>query len=117
MIAGEPPIGTYPGVPVEVNQPRHDEAFRGLQRALHRPIIGLAHKCDTVVLPDHHAIAYEHVCMPIEANYCATLELGAHKYPPFYCPVRFMLSWRCRVGNVQDQDEERCKNGCEDRYV
>ena len=70
-------------MPVEVNQPRHDEAFRGLQRAVHWPIVGLAHKRDTVVLPDHHAIADEHVCVPIEANYRATLELRAHKYPPF----------------------------------
>src|SRR5262249_4713041 len=92
MIAGEPPVGTYPGVPVEVNQPRHDEACRGLQRAVHRPIIGLAHKRDTVVLPDHHAIAYEHVRVSIEANYRTTLDLRSHTYPPVYCPVRLMLS-------------------------
>src|SRR5262245_28026016 len=83
MIASEPPVGTHPGVPVEVNQPRHDEAFRSLQRAVHRPIIAFAHKRNTVVLPDHHAITDEHVCVPIEANYCATLELRAHKSPPF----------------------------------
>jgi hypothetical protein len=94
MIAGEPPVSTDPGVPVEVNQPWHDETFRGLQCAVHRPIIGLAHKRDTVVLPDHYAIADEHMCVSIEANYRATLKLCAHKYPPFYCPVRFMLSWR-----------------------
>jgi hypothetical protein len=70
-------------MPVEVNQPRHDETFRGLQRAVHWPIVGLAHKRDAVVLPDHHTIADEHVCVPIEANYRATLELRAHKYPPF----------------------------------
>ena len=46
--------------------------------------LGLVHKRDTVVLPDHHTIAYEHVGVPIEANYPATLELRAHKYPPLF---------------------------------
>jgi hypothetical protein len=106
MIAGEPPVGTDPGVPVEVNQPWHDEAFRGLQRAVHRPIIGLAHKRDTVVLPDHHAIAYEHVCVPIEANYRATLELRTHVSPLLPSSTVHAIMG-CKVGNASAYRKSR----------
>jgi hypothetical protein len=103
MITGEPPVGTYPGVPVEVNQPRHDEAFRGPQRVVHRPIVGLAHKDNTVILPDYHTIPDEYVGVSIKTDDSATLELRTHILPPpFYCPVRFMLSWECKVGNVRE---------------
>src|SRR5262249_42593920 len=83
MITGKPPVGTHSGMPVEVDQPRHDEALRGLKRVVYRPIIGLTHKGNAVILPNYHTILDKYVGVPVKTDYSATLELRAHSVPLF----------------------------------
>src|SRR5207249_11138134 len=113
--ARAPAVGTYPGVLVEIMQPRDDEAFRGLQRAVHRPIIGLPtnviRSSSQTTTPSRMSTC---VC-PLKPTTVPPWSCVRMSIPPFYCPVWFMLSWRCKVGNVQDQAEERCKNDREYR--
>jgi hypothetical protein len=98
VITGQSPIRPHTGVPMEVDEPRDDEAIRRGDRAVRRACLILADIGNAVILPHHHAVPDEDMCPAIEADHDPALQLGPHALGPPSCTIWLLSTPRRRSG-------------------